>query len=91
MPEKIYCLLCKEILVTKEEKIYGTHFHCSADFAKSNIFNLASPDDSLVNSESPYQILANNPIKSSLKSFSAVVLFNSFIIGLFLILIAIQL
>ena len=44
MPEKIYCLLCKETLVTNQEKELGTHFYCSAEFAKNNINNLFVPE-----------------------------------------------
>lgn len=76
--------------MTDQEKTFGTHFHCSADFTKSNIFNLTKLDESLQNSESPYQTITDNPLKNSLKSFSAVILFNSFIIALFLLFIAFQ-
>ena len=82
MPLKIRCLLCKEELTSEEEQGYGTHYICSADFARRNVYNLSIADDSLSDSGSSYGTVHN-----TFKSTLVMLLFNTVVIFLFILVV----
>lgn len=63
------CLLCDELLITSEEKIYGSHYRCNDKRSKDNHFRTFDED------------VYHNPIKSVI----AIGIFNSLVIFLFMI------
>ena len=87
MPEKIYCILCKEILISDQEKELGTHFYCSAEFAKKNVNNLFVPETSINDVSSQYQAYTDTEVISSHNSLFALVSFNILVISLFSLII----
>ena len=87
MPEKIFCLLCKETLTSDQEKDLGTHFFCSAEFARKNVNNLFVPETNVKGTLSHFQVYNDAELVHSHNSFFALILFNSLVISLYVFLI----
>ena len=74
MPIKNNCLLCNNLLVSTEEKKFGTHYHCST--------NHLLPSD--------YAKLDNDKPISAVKTNFVLILYNSLVLLLFAVVIFTQ-
>ena len=74
MPIKNNCLLCNNILISSEEKSYGTHYHCPDERKDGPNYHIQEGEVSV----SPFKV-----------SF-ALILYNSLAIFLFMIIFLIQ-
>lgn len=74
MPIKNNCLLCNSILISNEEKKFGTHYHCSTE-------KLLSSDYTKLDNEKPI---------SAVKTNLALIMYNSVALLLFVFVILTQ-